>query len=132
MATKTYSDDFHVRWADPSLSMYEKLYSKSEEEVYREMLDAMRRFGVHRLEATYSGGHDEGGVQDIDVLIGGGGVPVEIEGVDDWNHELNRCANEVLSTKFFSWGFDFSAEGRLIVDMDEKRIWTEGPIEWTW
>src|SRR5262245_4378264 len=140
--SKTYSEDFTERWENSSLTMYEKLYARHEHDVYREMLDAMSRYGVHRLEATYSGGHDEGGVEEIDVLLGASGDPLEIEGVDDWNHDLNRLANEVLSTKFYSWAFDFSAMGRLIVDINERRIWTEGeveryapdqePIEWIW
>ena len=123
--TKKISEDYKERMADPTLTWYEKLYGRSEHDVKRALLRVVRDRGVHRIEAQYSGGHDEGGVQDMQAWDRAGNE-VEIEG---WDDPLWQACDDVLSTKFFSWALGFSVEGKLIVDLEEKRAWTEGQYE---
>jgi hypothetical protein len=125
------SEDYGERSRDSSLTLFQKLYGRYEEDILDDMLAAMRKYGVHRFEGDYSGGHDEGGLQEVDVLTDGAGNDVEIDGIDSYDHELRRCADELLSTKFFSWALDCSVYGRLIVDMNERRAWTSGQQEET-
>jgi hypothetical protein len=123
------SDDYNVRRQDSSLTLFQQLYGRYEDDILDAMLSAMRKYGVHRFEGTYSGGHDDGGLQEVNLLWDRAGNDVEIDGIDSYTHELRMCADEVLSTKFFSWALGFDVSGRLIVDMDERRAWTEGQQE---
>jgi hypothetical protein len=125
--TKALSEmTYNERKEVPGLSLYEQLYGKLEHDVKRELLAAMRKAGVHRIEATYSGGHDEGGVQEMQLFDAGGELKI-VE--DDLREPLWDACNEVLSTKFYSWALGCSVYGTLYVDLSEKRAWTSGEIE---
>lgn len=136
MTGKKISTDYSERMADPSLTFYEKFYGRSEHDVKRVLLEQMKEAGANRVEASYSGGHDEGGIQDMTVFDSSGN---EIA-VDSYNHPLWEACDAVLTTKFYSWALGMSVEGTLFVDMGEKRVWTEGqhedwvqdddPLEW--
>jgi hypothetical protein len=111
--TKALSEMTYEERKDmPGLSLYAKLYGKTEHDVKRDLLATMKRHGVHRIEAQYSGGHDEGGVQDL-VAFGPDGT-MDVEKFID---ELYDACNEVLSTKFFSWALGASVYGTLYVDL---------------
>lgn len=135
MTGKKISTDYKERMADPSLTLYEKFYGRTEHDVKRVLLEEMKAAGAHRAEAIYSGGHDEGGVQDIRVYDRSGN-----DIACDYNHPLWVACDDVLTTKFFSWALGMSVEGTLYVDLEEKRAWTEGqhedwvpdgdPLEW--
>ena len=113
----------------PGLSLYAKLYGKTEHDVKRDLLSAMKRLGAHRIEATYSGGHDEGGVQDMDAWNGAGELVMpNDENRGAWDNLYESC-NEVLSTKFYSWALGFSVSGTLYVNLEDKRAWTSGSME---
>ena len=123
--TKPLSEmTYEERKSVPGLSLYEQLYGKLEHDIKKELLAIMKKEGVHRLEATYSGGHDEGGVQELSCWNGAGEV---VNGLDD--DALWDACNEVLGTKFFSWALGCSVYGTLHVDLSEKRAWTVGEIE---
>jgi hypothetical protein len=134
--TKPLSEMTYAERKDvPGLSLYAQLYGKTEHDVKRDLLAGMRKHGVHRIEATYSGGHDEGGIQEMTLFNASGGT---ING-GDYNDLWNAC-NEVMSTKYFSWALEGSVYGTLYVDLAEKRAWTVGeeeryapdedPLEW--
>lgn len=137
MTKKVISEDYATRMKDPSLTWYEKLYGRTEEDIRARLIHAMHEHNVWRIEAAYSGGHDEGGVDDL-LLKDSDGEPMSYastKGDDFWS-----LCNEVLSTKFLSWALGMSVAGALIVDRGEGRLWTEGqhedwvndddPIDW--
>jgi hypothetical protein len=137
---KTISSDYAERMKDPSLTWYEKLYGKTEASAFNDLIHRMHEYGVSRLEATYHGGHDEGGVEEF-YAFDEQDAPLEIENMN-WEHPLQASCNEVLSTKFLSWALGCTVVGTLHANLKEKRIWTQGeiesfvpdeePIEWTW
>lgn len=113
----------------PGLSMYEKLYGKTEHDVKRDLLSAMKRVGAHRVSAAYSGGHDEGGVTDMEAWNGAGELVMpNDENREEWDKLWSAC-DAVLSTKFFSWALGCSVYGTLHVDLAEKRAWTTREVE---
>lgn len=120
---------YQERMAMPGLTVYEQLYGRHEHDVKRELLATMKRLGAHKIEATYSGGHDEGGVQDFEAWNGAGELLMpHDENREDYD-KLVRACDEVLSTKFFSWALGCSVSGTLYVDLATKRAWTSGSIE---
>lgn len=112
------------------------------------LFEEMRKVGASRLEAHYSGGNDEGGVDDIERLLDADGKALEIpkeyierepreddppyrirEGkVNEW-HPLYQAVDEMLSTEFGSWAGEFSANGTIYADLKENRVWREGGIQ---
>lgn len=111
------------------------------------LLAAVREAGAVRLEAEYSGGNDEGGVNNI-VLKGANGetLPTPDDtitrpakpGDNEWQvregvvreyHPLWEAANDMLSTEFYTWAGEFSAWGTLYADLKENRVWREGEMQ---
>ena len=128
--TKALSEyTYEERRTMPGLTMYERLYGKKEHDVKRELLANMRRLGVHKVEATYDGGHDEGGVQDLSAWNGAGELVMPHDENRAEYDRLWESCNEVLSTKFFSWALGYSVSGTFYVDLAEKRAWTSGSME---
>ena len=127
MTKKVISSDYKERMSDPELTWYEKIYGESEHDVKTRLLRVMKEEGVHRVQAAYSGGHDEGGVQSLRAWNAAG----EERGPSSYDEPLWQVCDEVLTTKFFSWALGFTVEGILYVDLGEKRCWTEGQME-TW
>lgn len=107
---------------------YAEYYDKPVDEVKKDLVRLMRERGIHRIEATYSGGHDEGGVQDIERIVDGKGNTVEIPEFQ-WSHPLWQALDAVLTMKFMSWALGMSVYGTLYVDLDERRAWTVGEQE---
>ena len=138
--SKTISPNYEERMKDPTLTWYEKLYGKTEEAAFNGLIHRMHEYGVYRIEATYQGGHDEGGVEELQAWDSAA-VLMEIEGMA-WDHPLQEACNDVLSTKFLSWALGCTVVGILHADLELKKIWTSGereefvpdkePIEWTW
>lgn len=109
------------------------------------LFEEMRKVGASRLEASYSGGNDEGGVDGIEKLLDAEGNALEIPGawiereprdddpayriregkVNEW-HPLYEAADGMLSTEFGSWAGEFSAHGTLFADLKENRVWRDG------
>lgn len=92
-----------------------------------ERLDALlpllrEREGVTRMEASYSGGNDEGGTDEIFLIRGD-----QREKFDGpWDDPLHRAVDELLSTKFGTWAGEWEANGYLYVTLDPPAAWTEG------
>jgi hypothetical protein len=101
-------------------------YGEDPVAITRRLVNEMTRLRAGRLEADYSGGNDEGGVQGIH-LFGRDGN--RIEGSYSWDSPIWALADELLSTKYGSWAGDWSAYGTLIVDAREHRAWTEGQLQ---
>jgi hypothetical protein len=111
------------------------------------LLDAVREAGAVRLEADYSGGNDEGGVNEIRIFDAKGeALPVPDSWVErdpkpgdsEWAiragkvseyHPLWAAADAMLSTEFGSWAGEFSAWGMLFADIKEDRVWRDGTYE---
>lgn len=111
------------------MSLYEKTYGRPEEDVMRALVRVMRKNGVHKLDAEYSGGHDEGGVQSI-VVMNSKGEPMELENLT-WDHELWQACDEVMATKYYTWALEGYVCGWLHADLDDGRVWTDGQEEQT-
>lgn len=94
------------------------------------LLKAVREAGASRIEASYSGGNDEGGVDSVKAFDASG---AEVEIAYDENHEwggaLYEAANDMLATEFGSWAGDFSAYGTLYADLKEGRVWRDGSVQ---
>src|SRR5262245_50336062 len=93
----------------------------------RKLFDAMRQHGIAYLEAHYSGGNDEGGVDEVRNMKDDRGETVTIENID-WQHPLTEACDGMLSTEFYSWAGEFSAYGVLFADLKEGRVWREGQM----
>ena len=111
------------------------------------MLEAVKEAGAAKLEASYSGGNDEGGVDDLKLIDADG---KEMKAPDTWverdpvpgdhayrirdgkvhdYHPLWEAADNMLSTEFGSWAGEFSAHGTLFADLKERKVWREGGIQ---
>jgi hypothetical protein len=93
-----------------------------------ELFSVMRQHGVNFLDASYSGGNDEGGVDEIEVMKDDRGEPVTIENLH-WLHPLKQAVDSMLSPDFGSWAGEFSAHGHLFADVSAGRVWREGSYE---
>lgn len=107
-------------------------WEKDHNAVRRNLIREMNRLGIARLEGSYSGGHDEGGLEGELKLYDKKGKPIEHvipEGKHSWELPLYQAVEELLSTKFYSWALECSVYGQVYVDLTEKRAWTEGQEE---
>lgn len=89
------------------------------------LFEAMKEHGVSYLEASYSGGNDEGGVNDVEVMKDADGGEITIESMN-WQHPLQEACDRMLSVDFGSWAGDFSASGTLYADRKENKVWRRG------
>ncbi len=106
----------------------------------------MRDFGADYLEAGYSGGNDEGGVNDItlfrraaprkrkdvaEMKVAGKLVRMErialpAPGYIDYDHPLHEAIDELLSIDFGTWAGEFHAYGTIIADAYTGDLTREG------
>lgn len=109
------------------------------------LLEKMREAGADRLEASYSGGNDEGGVGSIKLFFGEEEVPVPemwitrdpVGDERSWSsdgkvheyHPLYQAADDMLALDFGSWAGEFSAYGTLFATLSDRRVWREGEIQ---
>jgi hypothetical protein len=120
-------------------AFYTKFYDETIEDVRNRLIHALHKNGIWKVEGSYSGGHDEGGLDSYDFKCWDkAGTELEVPtGYDD---EVFKACNDVLTTKFFSWALDGWVAGKLYVDMKKRKVWTEGqheemvddddPIDW--
>lgn len=111
------------------------------------LLRAVREAGAVRLEASYSGGNDEGGVDGISLFDAEG---KEMPSPDGWierdakpddppyrvrdgkvsdYHPLWQAADSMLETEFGSWAGEFSAYGTLFADTVTGEVKRSGSIQ---
>jgi hypothetical protein len=95
-------------------------------DIRRDLIREMNRLGVYSLDGQYSGGHDEGGLDQLTLYNKAGDV---IEGELKYDHPLHQAVEDLLSTKFYSWALECSVYGHVYVDLRKKRAWTEGSEE---
>lgn len=129
------------------MSILEELGFPSAETAKNRLFEEMQKVGASRLEASYSGGNDEGGVDDVTKLVDAEGKDVPIPGMwitrdpkpDDPTyriregkvHEYNplwEAADRMLSVDFGTWAGEFSAYGTLFADVKEGKVWRDGEI----
>lgn len=107
------------------MSSFMEQHFGTAEENKAKLFAAMKEHGVSYLEAHYSGGNDEGGVDEVEVLKDASGGLVTIESMG-WQHPIQEACDRVLSGEFGTWAGDFSASGRLYADMKENKVWRSG------
>lgn len=123
------------------------LYGPSQGTAKANLLAALRETGGVRLEASYSGGNDEGGVTGMKILDADGNqleVPDTItrpphaddpkwlireDGLVHDDHPVWRAADEMLATEFYTWAGEFSAWGTLYATTADGKVWREGEIQ---
>jgi hypothetical protein len=112
----------------------------SPETYLRELLPLLEAKGVQLLAADYSGGNDEGGVQQITLYAtivrdDDGFAKVDSRHAEtwtetpydgDWNDPLHEGCDRILSTMYGSWAGDYSAWGVLYIDVEKRRCWMDG------
>src|SRR5574338_968473 len=91
------------------------------------LLESMRKHGVAYLEARFSGGNDEGGVDEVSVMRDAAGNDVELPNMG-WEHELQEACDAMLSTEFGTWAGDFSAYGTLTADLKTGKVSRAGQV----
>lgn len=104
---------------------FKKFYDSSLEEVRDRLIHVLHTHKIWKVEGAYSGGHDEGGLDELQAWDKDGN---EVD-VGSWGSEVFDACNMVLTTKFFSWALGASVYGSFHVDMSQRRVWTEGSIE---
>ena len=92
-----------------------------------DLFRVMREHGISYLEAEYSGGNDEGGVDEITVMKDDRGELVTIAKMD-WDHPLTEACDQMLSTEFGTWAGEWSAHGTLFVDTKAAKVWRVGEM----
>lgn len=97
------------------------------DEAKGKLFTAMREHGIDYLEARYSGGNDEGGVDEIEVMKDSRGETVTIEKLN-WEHPLTEAVDGMLSTEFGSWAGDYTAYGTLFAKVSENKVWRSGQM----
>lgn len=98
-----------------------------------ELIPIMNAKGIHLIEAEYSGGNDSGCVESVTAYDGAKTeIPV---GRPSYGHNAEQSpeddkiwelCNAILSTKYGSWAGEFSAQGTLYVNLEERRCWMDG------
>lgn len=109
----------------------------------------MRKLSVDFLEAYYSGGNDEGGVDDVwlyrrakprqrkDVEAKSvSGTITKMVRVKlppptdylDYDHPLYEALSDLLSMDFGSFAGEFRAQGVIFADIPSGRVWREGEV----
>lgn len=101
-----------------------------------ELLPLLEAQGASLLRADYSGGNDEGGVEDITLYAGlvkvDEGHPKaerEIAYEGGYQDRIWELCDAILSTQYGSWAGDWSASGALYVDVAAKHCWKSGQIQ---
>lgn len=107
---------------------YKPGWERDPTEIRRSIVREMNRLGAYTLKGQYSGGHDEGGLEDL-VIYDKKGAEIPIEG--RYDHPLWSAIDDLLSTKFYTWALGCSVYGHVYVDLKAKRAWTEGEMEET-
>lgn len=120
---------------------YDDPFGKDPDQYVAKLLEKMNELGAVRLEAYYSGGNDQGGIEELQVLIDEDGKSIEpppqfAETDEKWPNGNPKViydptgfwqsANDILSTRYGSWAGDFEAYGTLYVDVKEGRAWVQG------
>jgi hypothetical protein len=109
------------------MSIMEQFGYPSQAEAKSKLFAAMHAHGISYLEASYSGGNDEGGVDEITVLKDDRGETVTIENLN-WQHPLTEACDAMLSTEFGSWAGDWTAYGTLFADRQQDKVWRAGEM----
>ena len=112
------------------------------------IFDEMAKVGATYLEAYYSGGNDEGGIDDVSLFVHAKPrqrkdvvermqderrvkfvkLSLPKPGYLDYDHPLHEALNELLSLDFGSFAGEFSCHGTIHADTSSWRIWREGEI----
>lgn len=129
------------------MSIMEALGFPNQGQAKVHLLRAVREAGAVRLEADYSGGNDEGGVNGIRIWDAKGEELTAPDsftqrdpkpGDSEWAirdgkvseyHPLWQAADDMLATEFGSWAGEFSAYGTLFVDTVEGKVTRSGEVQ---
>ena len=109
------------------MSIMEQFGYPSVETARRDLFAVMKSHGISYLEASYSGGNDEGGVDEVTVMKDDRGKTITIEGLG-WDHPIQEKCDRMLSTEYGSWAGEWSAYGILYADVKEGKVWRNGEM----
>ena len=87
----------------------------------------LKEQGAIKAVLSYNGGNDEGGVDDITLVLesvdeGGKNIEVDYPGQWDGGGELAELLEGPVSFKYGSWAGDFSAYGTLTWDVEAGTV----------
>lgn len=127
------------------MNLMEQLGFPSEAAAKIALMEELKKAGAVRMEAHYSGGNDEGGVDDLKLFneaekeitapergqyrdpVGderGFGPNGQVYVYDS----LWQAADDMLSTEFGSWAGEYSAYGVLHANLKEDKVWRDGQM----
>lgn len=96
------------------------------------IFEEMQKLGADYAEARYSGGNDEGGVDDVSIyrhVEGGERLQLELpESADYYDSPIRVAFDDLLSIDFGTWAGEFEAYGTVYADLRERKIWREGEV----
>ena len=90
-----------------------------------ELFEKLRSRGIKRIEVCFSGGNDEGGVDDI--IADGEYFNRGEVGSENW--ELTKALCEPVYDKYCSFAGEFYVDGKVIYDVEKETITMTGSEE---
>lgn len=96
-------------------------------ETKRKVFALLKAKGAIKAVLSYNGGNDEGGVDDITLVLEGvdeNGKNIEVDHPTQWNggEELAELLEGPVDSKYGSWAGDFSAYGTLTWDVEAGTV----------
>lgn len=104
--------------------------TRSVQELKDAIFAGMKELGADYAEASYSGGNDEGGVDDVALYRHVEDERIEVATPTNfgWDSPLFEALNDLLSIEFGTWAGDWSAHGTVFADLRQDRIWRRGEM----
>lgn len=91
---------------------------------------AFEKYGVSRAELSYSGGHDEGYVEDYMYFDADDAEMGEKPFPKDVFAELQNIMESPLDMEYGSFAFEGYVNGTLTWDLQDKSVCMDGSEEW--
>ena len=102
---------------------------QSEASLKSAIFGEMRKRGADLMEASYSGGNDEGGVDGIKLFKLVVEKKLELAFDEDYDGPLWSAVDDLLSIEFGTWAGEFSASGTVIAKLAERTVVRDGVMQ---
>lgn len=117
-----------------STALWQLLGGQNPQVVIAKAIEKMRAEGIAKIEADYSGGNDEGGVQQVRAFKADGTemeLPSPWGGDREYDEEsLWAMCDDILGSEFGTWAGEFYASGTLYIDpAHDPKCWRKGEYE---
>lgn len=108
---------------------------RTPQQLLEALIERIEGYGAQLLEASYQGGNDEGGIEEVAIYqLNPDDVNFrqEMEMPSNehstWGDEdtVGSLANDLLSVKYGGWAWEGSAWGTFYVNTIERRAWEVG------